>query len=81
MRFVERDKFTIAGNGTRVSLNAVVSPVHVHGLNFAATSPGREQGCGAAAPGERDYERGSRGWEARGGRQDVGCGAAAPVRR
>jgi hypothetical protein len=43
MRFVERENFATARNGTRVSLDAVVASVYVHGLNLAATSPGREQ--------------------------------------
>jgi hypothetical protein len=43
MRFVESENFATARNGTHVSLNAVVASVHVHGLNLAAGSPGREQ--------------------------------------
>jgi hypothetical protein len=42
MRFVERENFATARNGTHVSLNALGASVHVHGLNLAATSPGRE---------------------------------------
>jgi hypothetical protein len=43
MRFVERENFGTARNGTHVSLNAVVASVDVHGLNLAANSPGGEQ--------------------------------------
>jgi hypothetical protein len=61
MRFVERGIFGTARNGIHVSLNAEVASVHVHGLNFAATSLGREQGCGTAAPSERDCKSDCRG--------------------